>query len=111
MNHLIFPIQDTNYHFFDVSGLKHHRKTWKPYFEDVNAILFVVSLSSYDQMMVEEPDVNQMKDAIEVFKQISTDKILGQIPIILFLNKIDLFQNKIPKFDLKKTFAEYEGIY
>ena len=52
--------------FYDVSGLKHHRKQWMGYFTDVHAILFVVSLSCYDQMMSEDRNTNRMEDAIKV---------------------------------------------
>ncbi|KAJ3335088.1 hypothetical protein HDU91_002371, partial [Kappamyces sp. JEL0680] len=45
----VFKVQSKNIHFIDVSGLKHHRKAWLSYFDDVHSILFVVSLSSYDQ--------------------------------------------------------------
>jgi hypothetical protein len=106
----IFTIQGCKFHFFDVSGLKHHRKSWVPYFQDVHTILFVTSLSSYDQMMVEEPDTNRMVDALQVFDHIVNNPSLQKPNVVLFLNKKDIFAKKIKDSPIKKYFSDYEGL-
>jgi guanine nucleotide-binding protein subunit alpha len=110
ITHSEFKVQNTTFHFFDVSGLKSHRNQWKSYFDNVDAILFVVSLPSYDQMMVEEPDTNRMNDALVVFEQIVNDPVLSMPDIILFLNKVDLFKKKITISPINKFFPDFEGI-
>jgi len=39
---------------YDVGGQRYFRKKWLATFEDVDAIVFVASLSEYDQMLVED---------------------------------------------------------
>ncbi len=107
----IFHIQDMNFHFFDVSGLKYHRKYWIPYFDNVTTILFVSALSSYNQMMVEEGTTNRMIDSLYTFKQIATHPNLQHPSILLFLNKKDLFEEKMKKYPLSEYFAEFTGIF
>ena len=40
----------------DVGGQKSERRKWIHCFHDVTSILFVVSLSGYDQRLVEDPN-------------------------------------------------------
>lgn len=90
------------------------RKAWVPFFDNgISSIIFIVALSSYDQLLTEESDVNRMVDAIELFNSIANNKLLEKISIILLLNKTDLFENKIkvspinthfPDFTLEQTF-------
>lgn len=42
---------------YDVGGQRTERRKWIGCFEDVRAVLFVVSLSGYDMTMVEEPSM------------------------------------------------------
>jgi hypothetical protein len=107
----IFHIEGKTFHFFDVSGLKYHRKYWIPYFQNVTSILYVVALSSYDQMMVEEGSTNRMTDALFVFKNIANHPELGSPSIILFFNKKDLFEKKSRAINIKDYFPEYKGIH
>ncbi|KAJ3306053.1 Guanine nucleotide-binding protein G(o) subunit alpha [Kappamyces sp. JEL0829] len=105
----IFSIQGKNFHFFDVSGLKYHRKYWLPYFENVTSILFVVALSSYNQLMMEEGNTNRMTDALFVWKQIVNHPTLSRPSIILFLNKMDLFEKRVKVTGIKEFFPDYDG--
>jgi hypothetical protein len=43
--------------FVDVGGQKSTRQKWMHCFQDVVAILFLASLSGYDQCLVEDKDV------------------------------------------------------
>ncbi|KAJ3311410.1 Guanine nucleotide-binding protein G(o) subunit alpha [Boothiomyces sp. JEL0838] len=105
----VFEFSKVRIHFYDVSGLQHHRKQWISYFEDVTAILFVVALSSYDQTLTEDPSVNRMADAISLFDQISNHPLLVKPDIILFFNKKDIYEKKILKSNIVNYFPEYKG--
>ena len=50
-NEIKFQFGNRNSLLIDVGGQKNERKNWKKNFEDVNYVLFVVSLSDFDQYM------------------------------------------------------------
>ncbi|KAJ3366570.1 hypothetical protein HDU91_001791 [Kappamyces sp. JEL0680] len=105
----IFTVQKKNVHFIDVSGLKHHRSSWLSYFDDVHSILFVVSLSGYNQNMAEDASVNRMADSLVLFEQMANHTMLKKKDFVLFLNKRDLFEKKIKKIPLSQYFPDYTG--
>lgn len=80
------------------------------YFDKVDTILFVTSLSAYDQTMVEELATNRVTDSIALFKTVCELKLLENCGIILFLNKKDLFKKKVSKSPIATHFPEYQGI-
>jgi len=45
-----------NLHMIDVGGQRSERRKWIHCFEGVTAILFLVSLSGYDQSLIEASD-------------------------------------------------------
>lgn len=96
-------------HFFDVSGLLHHRKVWLNYFDNVNSVLFVISLAAYDQVLVEDENTNRMQDSINLFKDLLEEKLLARPQFILFMNKKDLYEAKVKKSKIVKFFPDYEG--
>lgn len=42
---------------YDVGGQRSERRKWLSYFECIQAVLFVVALSSYDMALLEVPSV------------------------------------------------------
>jgi hypothetical protein len=58
------------YKIVDVGGQRSERRKWVNVFSDVNAILFVVSLSGYDECLLEDRDANQMRESMVVFSQL-----------------------------------------
>ncbi|KAI8895735.1 guanine nucleotide binding protein, alpha subunit [Globomyces pollinis-pini] len=106
---ITFVIDDANVHFYDVSGLKNHRHQWVPYFDDVNSIIFIINIASYDQKMIEDSTTNQMEDALKLFDDICNHSLLSKSQMVVFFNKTDLFQKKVNKIPIKNTFQDYEG--
>ncbi|KAJ6506852.1 guanine nucleotide binding protein, alpha subunit [Mycena sanguinolenta] len=93
----------------DVGGQKSERRKWIHCFQDVTSILFLVSLSGYDQCLVEDRDANQMQDAMTIWDSICHSQWFKQTSIILFLNKDDLFEKKIGTSDIKSFFPDFDG--
>ncbi|KAF7339004.1 Guanine nucleotide-binding protein alpha-2 subunit [Mycena venus] len=93
----------------DVGGQKSERRKWIHCFQDVTSILFLVSLSGYDQCLVEDRDANQMQDAMTIWDSICHSQWFKQTSIILFLNKNDLFEKKIKTSDIKSFFPDFDG--
>jgi guanine nucleotide-binding protein subunit alpha len=94
---------------FDVGGQRSERKKWIHCFEAVNSIMFCVSLSEYDQVLLEESRQNRMMESLVLFESVVNSRWLLRTTVILFLNKIDLFQEKIKKIPLNKYFPDYNG--
>eukprot|EP01084_Bolivina_argentea_P315058 545775_1 len=55
-----FDILGSNFHIFDVGGQQSERKKWIHCFENVTAVIFVASLSCYDELMFEDDTINCM---------------------------------------------------
>jgi len=104
-----FNLRDHEMLMVDVGGQKSERRKWIHCFQDVTSILFLVSLSGYDQCLVEDRDANQMQDAMTIWDSICHSQWFKQTSIILFLNKNDLFERKIPTSDIKNFFPDFDG--
>jgi len=102
-------IDGTRFRMIDVGGQRGERSKWIHQFEDVTAIIFVVGISEYDQVIREDGKTNRLHEAIQLFETICTNRWLVNKPIILFLNKKDLFAEKIKNVGLKVCFKEYKG--
>ncbi|KAJ8984312.1 hypothetical protein NQ317_012283 [Molorchus minor] len=98
-----------NYGLFDVGGQRSERKKWIHCFEDVTAIIFCVAMSEYDQVLHEDETTNRMQESLKLFDSICNNKWFTDTSIILFLNKKDLFEEKIRKSPLTICFPEYAG--
>jgi len=86
-----------------------HVNRWIHCFDDVTAIIFVTSLSEYDQKLFEDEKMNRMEESLNLFEEIINCRYFKNTPIIVFYNKKDLFQKKIQKVDLKVCFKDYTG--
>jgi len=105
-----FEVNNTKFKLVDVGGQKSLRRKWIHFFfEGVNAVLFCAALSDYDMTMREDNEKNRMIDSIELFAEICNNQYFINTDIILFLNKVDLFEEKIKKVPLTVCFPEYTG--
>ncbi|CAG8495635.1 11056_t:CDS:2 [Paraglomus brasilianum] len=104
-----FIIGELTYRMFDVGGQRSERKKWIHCFENVTAIVFLVAISEYDQLLLEDETVNRMQEALTLFDSICNSRWFVKTSIILFLNKIDRFREKLPISPMNKYFPDYEG--
>ncbi|KAG8857418.1 hypothetical protein FRB96_005717 [Tulasnella sp. 330] len=105
----VFKLKNHDMHMLDVGGQKSERRKWIHCFSDVTTILFLVSLSGYDQCLIEDKDANQMQDAMAIWDSICHSQWFKSTSIILFLNKTDLFEQKIKTSNIRTFFPDYEG--
>jgi len=105
----VFTIEGNEFRMFDVGGQRNERKKWIHCFEHVTAVLFVAALSAFDLTLFEDDRVNRMAEALKVFEELLCSPWFKQTSIILFLNKRDLFLEKIKKVKLKTYFPDYMG--
>ncbi|TRM60301.1 guanine nucleotide binding protein, alpha subunit [Schizophyllum amplum] len=52
-------------------------------------------ISAFDQVLTEAPKVNRLEDSVHLWTSIISNRLLQHTTIILFLNKIDLMQQKL----------------
>ncbi|KAJ8037941.1 Guanine nucleotide-binding protein G(o) subunit alpha [Holothuria leucospilota] len=106
-----FTVGGVPLRIIDVGGQRSERKKWIHCFEHVSAVIFVAALSGYDMTLFEDPEVNRLRESLAVFKPICNNRFFSNISMILFLNKVDLFQQKIllTKRKLRIYFPEYKG--
>jgi len=104
-----FPLGQLSIHMVDVGGQRSERKKWIHNFESVTSIIFCTALSEYDQVLLEEKSQNRMAESLVLFESVINSRWFLRTSIILFLNKIDVFKNKLPKVPLDKYFPEYTG--
>ncbi|KAJ3427924.1 guanine nucleotide-binding protein g(o) subunit alpha [Anaeramoeba flamelloides] len=104
-----FNYGDIKFRLSDVGGQRNERRKWIHCFQGVTAVLFVVSLNEYDEKLFEDSNVSRMEESLLLFDEICNSRWFIDTPIILLLNKNDLFEEKIKTKDLNVCFEDYGG--
>ncbi|KIN08447.1 hypothetical protein OIDMADRAFT_109991 [Oidiodendron maius Zn] len=104
-----FTMGSLSIHMFDVGGQRSERKKWIHCFENVTSIIFCVALSEYDQVLLEESNQNRMMESLVLFDSVVNSRWFTRTSIILFLNKVDLFRQKLGRSPLSNYFPDYSG--
>jgi len=104
-----FAADGHEFRLVDVGGQRSERRKSLHCFEDCTAVIFCVAMNEYDKMLYEEANINRMHEAVSLFQQTVNSKWFETVSLILFLNKSDLFREKIKAVDLKVAFPEYTG--
>lgn len=105
-----FEIDGNAFKMFDVGGQRNERKKWIHCFENVTAVLFVAALSEYNQVLYEDECQNRMVESLQLFDEIVNSKYFKETSMILFLNKRDVFAEKIEQHPLADWFPEFAGV-
>ncbi|KAL5285804.1 GNAQ.2 family protein [Megaselia abdita] len=92
----------------DVGGQRSERRKWIHCFENVTSIIFLAVLSEYDMLLFETSE-NRMEESKALFKTIITYPWFQNSSIILFLNKKDIYEEKIVTSHIVDYFPEYDG--
>ncbi|EGV63329.1 Guanine nucleotide-binding protein alpha-2 subunit [Yamadazyma tenuis] len=96
-------------HMYDVGGQRSERKKWIHCFDNVTLIIFCVALSEYDQVLLEENSQNRLEESLTLFDSVVNSRWFARTSIVLFLNKIDVFAEKLPYSPLENYFPDYSG--
>ncbi|KAJ3262870.1 guanine nucleotide-binding protein subunit alpha, partial [Chytriomyces hyalinus] len=78
------------------------------FFDNVKAFIYMVAISSYDQTCFEDSQTNRITESLNLFHSLTHHPALKRTCIILFLNKIDLFKEKMKVSPLVEYFPEYK---
>jgi GTPase SAR1 family protein len=93
----------------DVGGQRNERKKWIHCFDGVTVVIFVVSLSEFDQKCYEDDTTNRLQESLHLFEETINNKWFINTPFLLYMNKMDLFKEKCETVDLSTVFEDYTG--
>lgn len=98
-------ISNQLFRVFDTNGRSSLTQTCPT---SLHAILYVISLSEYDQHICHSTQPNRLARAIQGFEDVCKQQ---PAPVFLFLNKLDVFREKIEdrRIPLSIPFPEYQG--
>ncbi|KAF8968482.1 heterotrimeric GTP-binding alpha subunit [Flammula alnicola] len=83
------PDMSVEYYIADVGGTRNQRASWAPFFDDVQAILFLAPLA-FNQTLEEDVRVNRLEDSLHLWRDICQNKLLANANLVLFFNKKDV---------------------
>ncbi|KAK1164773.1 guanine nucleotide-binding protein subunit alpha-12 isoform X1 [Acipenser oxyrinchus oxyrinchus] len=104
-----FIIKKIPFKMVDVGGQRSQRQKWFQCFDGITSILFMVSSSEYDQLLMEDRRTNRLVESMNIFETIVNNKLFSNVSIILFLNKMDLLVEKVKSVSIRKHFADFQG--
>ncbi|XP_049321749.1 guanine nucleotide-binding protein subunit alpha-11-like [Astyanax mexicanus] len=104
-----FVVENITLRIVDVGGQKSERRKWIHCFENVTSLIYLASLSEYDQVLEENNRDNRMQESLTLFYTTIHSNWFANASIILFLNKMDILAEKIKKSDLNLYFASFRG--
>ncbi|XP_056299396.1 guanine nucleotide-binding protein subunit alpha-11-like isoform X2 [Pseudoliparis swirei] len=103
-----FTLESVRFRMVDVGGQRSERRKWLHCFEAVTSIMFLVAISEYDQELAESVGESRMQESLALFQTIVTSGWFRGSSVILFLNKMDLLEEKILLSHLGDYFPEYD---
>uniref|UniRef100_A0A6A7G1V2 Guanine nucleotide-binding protein subunit alpha-14-like n=1 Tax=Hirondellea gigas TaxID=1518452 RepID=A0A6A7G1V2_9CRUS len=101
---------NTSFEIVDVGGQRAERRKWKNVFDQVNLILFVVSVAEFDQVCFEDVDTNRLEESLTMFEKTTNSGFFQDTPILLIFNKTDVLREKLKSsYRNKFQFRDYDG--
>jgi guanine nucleotide-binding protein subunit alpha-12 len=97
------------FNFIDVGGQRSQRQKWYQCFAGITSILFLAAASEFDQVLMEDRKTNRLQESCDIFETIINNKSFANVSIILFLNKIDLLEEKIKRISIGDYFPDFKG--
>lgn len=106
-----YRIDGIDFEMYDVGGQRSERRKWIDCFDNVDAVIFVAALSEFDQTLAESKRTNRMVETLELFRSVCNNRAFANTSIMLFLNKKDIFAEKILFSDIaaQRPFYDYAG--
>uniref|UniRef100_A0A3Q2R432 Guanine nucleotide-binding protein subunit alpha n=1 Tax=Fundulus heteroclitus TaxID=8078 RepID=A0A3Q2R432_FUNHE len=105
----LFDMSKVIFRMVDVGGQRSQRKKWIHCFENVKSLIFLAALNEYDQVLYESETDNRLAESLALFNTIVSSRWFQDSSTILFLNKTDLFEEKIKTSQLADYFPDYTG--
>jgi len=97
------------FHIVDVGGQRSERRKWINCFSGVTGLIFVASLTAYNQFLYEDEKVNRLIESLQLFKKLLSGETFKNACVVLFLNKADLFSEMVVNTPITTCLPEYKG--
>lgn len=102
-----YNINGVPFEVTDVGGHQRERYRWARKNCEPDAVIFVAALSDYDQMLTKPISKNRMQESLDLYEAVVRE--FGDLPIMLFLNKKDIFREKVQYSDIVSHFDDFAG--
>jgi len=103
-----FSVGNNHFIMVDVGGQRSERKKWLNCFSDVSAVIFLSAINEYDMVLEEDESTNRLVESLKLWKVLTLSLYFKTTPFVLFLNKTDLFKEKIKRVPLIEVFKDFE---
>ncbi|KAG8511489.1 Guanine nucleotide-binding protein subunit alpha-12 [Galemys pyrenaicus] len=104
-----FIIKKIPFKMVNVGGQRSQHQKWFQSFDGITSILFMVSSSEYDHVLMEDRRTNRLVESMNMFETIVNNELFFNVSIILFLNKMNLLVEKVKTVSIKKHFPDFKG--
>lgn len=102
-------IPSRNCKIYLTGGQKQERKKWNKLFNEIDMIIYVVSLNDFIKIG-EDESLNRLIEDLKVYEDLVNHPSLVEKKVLLYLNKIDKFMELIDqKISISNIFREYKG--
>lgn len=102
-------IKDQEFEMYDIGGRRNMRGNWEELYDGTDAVLYMVSLNSYNEVLCEDSTTNAMIDSIKVFANVVNSTWFQDSVMNLVFTKKDLFVEKLKQYPLRDYFPDYKG--
>jgi len=104
----VFEHGGISFTLVDVGGQRSERKKWLHCFSTVSAVIYLTAINEYDMLLEEDANTNRLVESLKLWKALTSSEFFIRTPFILFLNKSDLFREKLDKVSLSEVFQEWD---
>ncbi|KAI1727152.1 g-protein alpha subunit domain-containing protein [Ditylenchus destructor] len=105
----ILSTKDHTFQLFEIGGSKINDRRYEGVYEGLDAIIFTLAISCYDQKFREDNDETEFEYSLKLLEKVCVEKRFAQTPVYVFLNETDVFKEKIKRAPLKNFLSDYKG--
>jgi len=106
ISEITFTSEGVEITIVDVGGQRSERRKWLHCFDDVTSVIYLAALDEYNMRLEEDNDTNRLEESLRLFGEMTASQFFRPASWILFLNKSDIFKDKIAKWPLKNYFSD-----
>lgn len=105
-----YILEDTLCRFVDFAGTRAERCKWARSCKDINAIIFTLDVSCYDQVLTEDATANRMIEQFSFWDSLVQCEYCAATNFVVLFTKVDkLTPSKLRASPFSSIFPEYAG--